>query len=281
MFEKHYLGTVGFGYKDWQKVFYPASLNSREYLKFYSQVFNSVEIDTSFYGCPRIEQIKNWAAMVPEDFKFCFKTPRQITHEKLLHNAFYEMQEFTRALQSISAYLGPVLIQLPPNFDTSEFNALKEFVQNLPSEQMKFAIEFRHNSWFAEQPSLFTRLLLKKHKVAWVTNDFPSLAKRVNNTADFIYMRFIGKHNAYPVKDRERIDVTEKLKWWHSELESSLATTDNTATVQLYGFMNNDYSGHSPATCNKFKKILNLDCVDPAAANLPEQKSASAQLSLF
>src|SRR3954453_598716 len=77
-------GTMGFGYADWNGVFYPAGTKSSDYLAFYARHFNSVELDTTFYATPEIARVKHWAASVPDDFRFTMKTPRTITHEGAL-----------------------------------------------------------------------------------------------------------------------------------------------------------------------------------------------------
>ena len=76
-----YLGTMGFSYPDWAGTFYPDTLAQRNYLGHYSRFFNAVEIDSTFYGTPRLTTVKRWATSTPADFRFCPKTPRMITHE--------------------------------------------------------------------------------------------------------------------------------------------------------------------------------------------------------
>ncbi len=73
-----YIGTIGYSYRDWRTAFYPADLPDRNYLAYYSRVFNTVEVDTTFYGIPRIKTLQSWAANVPPEFRFCLKTPRII-----------------------------------------------------------------------------------------------------------------------------------------------------------------------------------------------------------
>jgi uncharacterized protein YecE (DUF72 family) len=75
------LGTIGFGYRDWDSMFYPSGLPTREYLKFYNRHFNALEIDTTFYGPPKPETVSRWIADTVDDFTFCVNTPRAITHQ--------------------------------------------------------------------------------------------------------------------------------------------------------------------------------------------------------
>lgn len=248
-----HLGTVGFGYKDWDNCFYPAKTPSKEYLKYYSTIFDSVEIDSSFYGCPRVEQIKKWRDSTPEDFKFCVKTPRQITHDQHLMSCDREMQEFIDTVKHLEDKLGPTLIQMPPSFKYNERNRLEEFISKLP-EDIQFAIEFRDHSWFNQE----TAKLLNEFNICWVSNDYLDLPKQVVTTSDFLYFRWIGRHGTFKVKDRVRIDQTERLEWWHQEIQSKAPSIE-----KVYGFFNNDFSGHSPETCNKLKEIIGLGIKKP------------------
>src|SRR5512145_2142009 len=100
------LGTMGFGYKDWQGVFYPAGVGTRDYLGFYSRIFNAVEMDTTFYGIPRLSTVEGWGASTPEGFTICAKTPRLITHELELVGASGYMKEFTDTMRSLGDKLG-------------------------------------------------------------------------------------------------------------------------------------------------------------------------------
>lgn len=259
------LGTVGFGYKDWDTSFYPSKTPSREYLKHYSLAYNSVEIDTSFYGCPRLEQIKNWAKKVPDGFKFCFKTPRLITHDRHLLSSNKEMDEFLQTISTMEEKLGPVLIQLPPGFSSNEYKNLISFISHLPKEDFKFAIELRNFSWF--QLKHKTIEILAKHNICWVSADYLDLPKEINQTSDFLYLRWIGKHNRYEVKTHERVDVSPQLAKWLEKIQPYTKQVNS-----IYGYFNNDYAGHSPATCNKFKKLIGLETKTLAKAE---------QVSLF
>lgn len=244
-----YFGTMGFGFADWENVFYPANLPSTKYLRHYSQHFNSVEVDTTFYGIPSLDQVKRWYGETPQDFVFSLKTPRQITHEARLVNASSEMAAFLDNLRAFDEKLGVVLIQMPPDFSTAEQEALKQFVKQLP-RGYRFAVEFRHSSWYQAQ----TADLLFEHEICWAATEYQDLPAELRPTTDFLYIRWIGEHGRYGVKDHERIDRIPELKKW---LEQISLVLDQAQT--LYGYFNNDYAGFSPATCNRFKRMLNLE----------------------
>ncbi len=116
-----YLGTMGFSYSDWAGPFYPETLAQRNFLKHYSRFFNAVEIDSTFYGTPRMATVQRWMANTPDDFRFCPKTPRMITHDKGLRGAHLDMADFILVMRELGEKLGVILIQLPPSYDAESF----------------------------------------------------------------------------------------------------------------------------------------------------------------
>lgn len=255
----HYLGTVGFGYKHWSGVFYPAGLKPANFLSFYANYFNSVEIDASFYGTPKAETVDKWGRSVPDTFKFCPKTPQQITHDNRLHNIADDMAHFVETMGRLSDKLGPILIQMPPDFTTAERSILYEFLDVLP-QSARYAVEFRHLSW--EQSDINEKL--RERNICRVSADYIIMPKTLHSTTDFVYLRFLGRHGRYATKDKEIWDPTADLQKWHAQLSDF--------SGEVFGYFNNDYSGYSPEACRKFKQVLGLE------ADLPQNP---VQGSLF
>jgi uncharacterized protein YecE (DUF72 family) len=243
-----YLGTIGFSYKDWLGSFYPVGTSQRAYLPYYSKVFNSVELDTTFHSIPRQGTVTSWCNSTPPDFCFCFKTPRLITHDLQLIGARAAMDEFLTSIQFMQEKLGPILIQLPPKLSHEKISLLDNFLTNLP-ENYRYAIEFRNPSWYIAK----TSQMLSEHKVCWVSNDFPSLPKQINLTTDFLFLRWIGINGMYQHHSYERVDKTEQLNSW---LNLILAYSKKVQYV--YGFFNNDYTGFAAGTCKRFMQIAGL-----------------------
>jgi uncharacterized protein YecE (DUF72 family) len=244
-----HLGTMGFSYKDWNGVFYPDGLSPRDYLAHYSQIFDSVELDSTFYGTPRADYVERWASVTPEGFTFCAKTPREITHElQLSEEAQDPMHAFLERMRLLGEKLGVVLIQLPPDLSFAHIHTLAVFLRQLPSD-VRYAVEFRHPSWHATA----TGQLLQNHRVCWASTDYRHLPQRVYLTTDFIYIRWIGRHGQYETKDFERVDVRPRLSEWLEDIRNRMD-----GVYDVYGFFNNDYAGHAPATCNKFKRLAGL-----------------------
>ena len=237
---------MGFSYKDWSGVFYPEGIATRDYLAYYSQHFSAVELDSTFYGTPRPAYVERWAAVVPAGFTFCAKVPRTITHDLRLVEAQELMAEFVKVMTLLGDKLGVILIQLPPDMPFEHIHHLAVFLRQLPPGP-RYAVEFRHPSWHATA----TGQLLQNHGICWASTDYKYLPQRVYVTTDFVYIRWIGRHGQYETKDYERVDRTERLQDWAADLE---ARSDEFGTV--YGFFNNDYAGHAPATLNRFKQII-------------------------
>lgn len=248
-----YLGTMSFSHADWVGAVYPPSLPQQQYLAHYAKYFNAVEIDSTFYGTPRVETVKRWAQVTPPDFCICVKTPRAITHEMRLVNALGQMDAFVRTMHALEEKLGVILIQFGPDFTVSEFDILDDFLSRLPGNT-RYAVEFRHKSWAKRK----TSEMLLSHNASWVSTHYTIMPRMVHQTANFLYLRWIGVHKQFSVKNRIQKDMTDALVWWRDQLLDAL---DGKKAV--YGFFNNDFAGFSPASCNQMKGLLGLPVRHP------------------
>lgn len=239
---------MGYGYKEWQGAFYPAGMASRDFLAHYSQFFNAVEMDSTFYGMPRAEYVERWTTSAPADFTFCPKTPRAITHESQLTEATPAMLEFLDTMDLLGDKLGAVLLQFPPDFTYIHAGPLDDFLGKLPAGK-RYAIEFRHRSW--DRPE--TADLLRRHNVAWVAADYIYMPKEIQRTADFLYLRFLGRHGQFGRKGQEQVDKTAELRQWQQRIQPHLEHV-----TDVYAFFNDDYAGHAPASANRFREIVGL-----------------------
>ena len=175
-----WIGTMGFGYQDWRGGFYPQELAARNYLSYYSRIFNAAEVDSTFYGTPRASTVRRWAAQTPAEFRFCLKTPRTITHELGLVNAQGLMAEFVQAAGLLGPKLGAILLQFPPSFTASQLDTLAAFLGQLPAGP-RYAVELRDASWYAPELGLAT--VLQEAGVAWASTEYPGLPDRIDLTA--------------------------------------------------------------------------------------------------
>jgi uncharacterized protein YecE (DUF72 family) len=250
------IGTVGFGYDDWSGVFYPEGLKSADYLSSYARHFDTVELDTTFHAAPTPQRVARWEAAVPEGFRFCVKTPKDVTHASppgTIADRVRPMIEFVDVIRGFGGKLGVVLLQFPPGFDAGAHEHLATFLESLPTD-VRYAVEFRHPSWDTER----TADLLREHRCGWVAADYLTREPwEITSTADFLYVRWVGVHGAYPTLDRERIDATERLRWWKREIERCKQAHT------VWGLFNNDYTGYAIGTANRMKRLVGLPVSRP------------------
>ena len=180
------VGTSGFAYKEWKGSFYPEKLPAKKYLSYYAEHFRTTEINNTFYRMPTAKLCEGWYAEVPENFSFTLKLSQRITHFKRLKNVDDEMNYFLDSAASLKEKLGPILVQLPPNFKI-DLELLEAFLEKF-AKQAKLAFEFRHQSWFVDE--LFE--LLRKHNAAFGVVEKEESESGVmprEVTGSFVYMR--------------------------------------------------------------------------------------------
>jgi uncharacterized protein YecE (DUF72 family) len=255
-----FLGTQGWSYKDWVGPFYPDGTPARAYLSRYAQSFGAVELDTTFYGIPTEKRVQVWDEGTPEAFLFTAKVPRSITHDRHLEDGAAEMHEFVRVMSMLGPKLGAILIQLPPDFTIDERPALQTFLNDLPDD-VRFAVEFRHRSWLRDD----TYALLAAHRIAWTCIDLSFMPREVAVTTDFMYVRWLGNRSRIQQMDRTQIDRRRELDAWAERLEQEARRVE-----RIYGFVNNHYSGHSPADVRYLRKRLGMP--EPLPAPPPLQQ---------
>jgi len=241
---------MGFAYEPWRNgVFYPAGMPQKQFLGYYSERFNTVEMDSTFYGIPSAKTVQKWTAVTTPGFKISPKTPRAITHDLRLGDGLAQMFTYLETMRLLDDKLGPILIQFPPDFTAGAAERVNHFLGQLPRD-FRYAVEFRHLSWDTAE----TAQMLATHNVAWAMADYIYMPARLTyRTTDFLYLRFLGRHGQYPDKDREVEDKTAVLQNWYAQIQPHLE-----AINAVYAYFNNDYAGYSPGTSNKFKQIVGV-----------------------
>lgn len=254
-----HIGTMGFSYPDWRGVFYPRELGSQRFLSYYSRIFNSLEIDSTFYGIPRKSTVLGWKHTVPADFTFCLKTPQAITHRAGLEGAGQLFLEFITAARYLEGNLGAILLQFPPSFRSDKLHVLGDFLARLPAG-IRCAVELRHQSWYtAGSSSQSVGELLKQLKVCWASIEYPDVPGSIMKTSDFLYLRWIGQHGTFQQHDSERLDRTQNMQGW---LEKIARLEPQVEAV--LGFFNNDYAGFAVGSALRFKQLASLPIVEVA-----------------
>jgi uncharacterized protein YecE (DUF72 family) len=252
------VGTQGWNYPAWAGPFYPVGTRPDDFLRTYARAFQTVEVDSTFYAVPSEKTVKGWAAKVPEGFRFALKLPQEITHVRRLVDARDVLDSFCGAAQLLGPKLGPVLMQFGPDFGPEQRPALERFLPSLPPD-VRFAIEFRRPGWLI-RPILE---LLREHRVALALVEGRWLPRKKMlrlaevPTTDFGYVRFMGPDRAIEDYSRVQIDRSRELDEWIPALERIAQRVQT-----LYGYVNNHFEGHSPATASRLRGRLGMVPVD-------------------
>jgi uncharacterized protein YecE (DUF72 family) len=236
---------------------YDAAARPETYLAAYAQEFDTVEIDSTFYGTPAPERVRRWAAGVPENFRFSCKLAREITHERRLLEARGLIAEFYDSMRAFGPKLGCVLAQFDASFGRAEEPLLREALGAFPSD-VRTAFEFRDPAWY--EPEIQALLEARGHALALADAPFVPrellLAALERTGADFAYLRWIGDHDAFERFDREQRSRAPEIAWWARALRGR-------RPKRIYGYVNNHYSGHSPATVRALYAALGIERARP------------------
>ncbi len=285
---KLYIGTSGWSYPKgegkWTGYFYPAGkINELEY---YSQFFNTVEINSSFYRPPNPGYVYNWVRRVPKDFLFTAKLWQKFTHPKMYKEAtgeeavisLQDIDIFKRSIDPLVKYgkLGALLAQFPPSFKNDSFGQQILNVVSRAFGQYRLAVELRHRSW-SDDANIAQ--LLRENNVIWVHIDEPkfksSISQELPITSDMAYFRFHGRNaEAWWTGDSET-----RYKYLYSAEEiDELANRVKTAASQtqlLFSLFNNHWQGYAPRNAITMMKSLQLPFNEPSIQVSMEDEEVS------
>lgn len=264
------IGTQGWNYAAWVGPFYPEGTRPADMLSLYAQAFGTVEVDSTFYAIPPPNTVRGWAARSPDGFVFALKLPQEITHERHLRRAGAETETFIERARLLGPKLGPILVQLGPEFSPSDFDALEAFVPRLPRD-LRFAVEVRQQKWTRPEVLFDLLSLLAEHGVAlalsdgrWIPRE-TMLELALKPTADFHYVRWMGPNRDLTDFSHVQVDRAAEIATWAGVLRD--------LRVDVYGYVNNHFAGHSPASARDLQRRLGLAAVDP--------RQIGDQISLF
>jgi uncharacterized protein YecE (DUF72 family) len=255
------LGCSGWDYRDWADVFYKSTEESK--LRAYSRIFNTAEINSTFYSYPSPGVVIGWAKYTPPDFTFSVKLNRLITHEKMLDLSKGIMDDLKRFCELIiplqeAEKLACILIQLPPGMKFKK-ERVEVFLKILPQD-MRFALEYRNKTWLTEE----VHDLLSYYNVASVTMDEPLLAPDVRVTSDIAYVRWHGRGEKMWYNYRYSKD---ELAGWIPKIK------EMSHNARVYGYFNNHYHGYAPENC--------IDVLDMLGVVTPVQKEMKHRITEF
>ena len=243
------IGCTGWSYQGWSGSFYPKNLKSSEWLKYYSQIFEITEINSTFYRIPSQETVRKWNADTPRHFRFTAKFPSIITHEKRLERVNSEVFSFLSSLVPIHEKISALVLQLPPSLSFEEAKPrLDELFDILPDDFL-YPIEGRHESWFTDK----TIAYLKQNKHCLVWNDVSGINNPMPITSNYLYVRLIGDRSI-PDSEFGKVskDKKEEIKNWADKLEKI-------SDIPLAMIMaNNHFEGFAPSTANSLRMQLGM-----------------------
>jgi uncharacterized protein YecE (DUF72 family) len=235
--------------KDWNGKIYPNNAKTQDFLKLYSNQFNTIELNVTHYQIPNGETIERWYSETSPNFTFCPKFPQIISHDKLLQNTESLTHEFCSQILKLGSKLGMPFLQLAPYFTPKQFSILEKYLRQLP-DNLRIAIEFRHEDWFKNEiiwQETLTMLNALGH--ATVITDVAGRRDVVHQSLSVpkAVIRWIG--NDHP-SDYQRIDEwVQRLKLWIEQgLEELLLFVHTTENIK------------APEMATYWIQQLNLHC---------------------
>jgi uncharacterized protein YecE (DUF72 family) len=241
------VGTSGWQYAHWRRVFYPAKLPQSRWLPFFAERFQTVEVNNTFYNLPEKSVFEQWSANTPDDFVFALKMSRYLTHMKRLHDPIEPVRRFMERAEALGTKLGPVLLQLPPRF-RADAQLLDEAL-GVFGPSVRVAVEFRDESWFTSE----IQAVLERHRAALCIADSPRRRQPLWRTAEWGFVRLHeGDGRDAPGYEREA------LERWASRVA---ATWD--AGADVFAYFNNDAAGYAIRDAILFAELARAAGLSP------------------
>jgi uncharacterized protein YecE (DUF72 family) len=238
------IGCSGWNYGHWRERVYPKGLPPKRWLEHYATLFDTVEINTTFYRLPTVSAVQGWVEQTPLGFVFAVKASRYLTHIRRLTDVESGLQRFYEQIEPLvhSPKLGPVLWQLPPTFKRND-ERLASALAALP--EGRHALEFREPSWYVDE----VYELLRRLGVALVIPDSPKYPFRAPElTADWTFLRFHhgsrGRRGNYSETELE--EWAERIAGWRD------------TGHDVYAYFNNDWEGYAVKNGLKLKELLGV-----------------------
>jgi uncharacterized protein YecE (DUF72 family) len=232
------VGCSGWSYQDWRGRLYPKGLPTSRWLERYAEVFDTVEVNATFYRLPKRETVQGWVDLTPDGFLFAVKASRYLTHIRRLRDVGEGVARFWEPLEPLREVgrLGPVLWQLPENFHRDD-DVLAAALERLPPARHCF--EFRHRSWLAES----VRELLAKHRASLAIGHDPRRDLPLPRPiGDLVYLRL-----HYGARGRDGNYSPAELRTWRRRVSAWRSRRE------VFAYFNNDWRGFAPANARELR----------------------------
>jgi uncharacterized protein YecE (DUF72 family) len=233
------VGCSGWLYKHWRGDFYPPDVPASAWFAHYASVFDTVEINNTFYRLPEASTFEGWRRRAPAGFLFAVKASRYLTHLKKLKDPEDPLQRFFDRARCLGPMLGPVLYQLPPGWPL-DLDRLDGFLRALPA-RVRHVIEFRDPSWYA--PAVLDRL--ERAGVSLCLHDMAGSATGRLRVGPCVYMRFHGV-----TRYGGRYGDEELAPW------ADWLIAEHRAGRDVFAYFNNDIGGHAPRDAVRLREML-------------------------
>jgi uncharacterized protein YecE (DUF72 family) len=259
-----YIGCAVWAYKEWVGDLFPPKSKSADFLHLYSRRLTTVEGNTSFYATPGEEVVRRWATETPESFRFCFKLPREISHEGALSAKVEATAAFIERMSGLGERLGPFFLQLPPGYRADKIVDLEHWLKAWPREQ-ELAVEVRHDDWYKEPGESALMDLLDRYGFGRVLMDVrplnagplpgaeedlelardrkPDVPLHPLRSGNVTLVRYIG-HPILELNEPFLDEWAERVAKWLSE------------GTRVYFFMHCPQERYSPTLCRNFHALL-------------------------
>jgi uncharacterized protein YecE (DUF72 family) len=242
----------------WAGRVYPKGLADGERLAVYAKLFDTVEVDSTYYRSPPPAMVQGWRRKTPDDFRFTLKFPRDLLDPKLPVDT-EKVATFLDAARHLEKKLGAILLQFPPWVRPGRAQSFLTSLLDAVEPGPRYAVELREASWFRGETREWVLRTLTERRVALAWSYLTYVDIPPERTADFVYLRFIGDHDTIPAETHGevRIDRSAVTALWAARLRD----IHDTAQMAFVVF-NNHYAGFAPASVNAFRAEMGLPEID-------------------
>jgi len=235
------IGTSGYQYKHWRGIFYPETLPTTRWLQYYSEHFDTVEINNTFYHLPSERSFDQWREQAQEGFLYALKFSRYGTHMKKLKDPEEPIGRFIALANRLDGFLGPILVQLPPHWKVDP-GRLSHFLGSVPAAQ-RWAVEFRDASWLRDD----IYAILRRHNASLCFHDMIENHPR-RLTAEWVYWRFHGTAGHAGNYSRQQLSA-----------EAEIIKDYLRRGLDVFVYFNNDVHGHAIKNAIDLRRLVRFE----------------------